>query len=63
VSNESLETRHDQLDQSLVGGGADIMAVEIVELGVVEAGRRAADSIDVEPLDRLLGRDDLVVAR
>ena len=38
------------------------MAVEIFELGEIEAGRRLADSIQAEPLDHLFGREDLVVA-
>ena len=38
------------------------MAVEIVQLCKIEAGRCPADSIEVEPGDRLLGRYDLLVA-
>ena len=38
------------------------MAIQIVELGEVEARRRTANGVDVEPLDGLFGRDDLVVA-
>ena len=38
------------------------MAVQAVELGEVEARRRAPDAVEIEPLDRPLGRDDLLVA-
>src|SRR5438874_9771590 len=38
------------------------MAIQIVELGEVEARGGSANGIDVEPLDCLFGRDDLVVA-
>ena len=38
------------------------MAVEIFELLEVEARRLLADMIDVEPFDRLVAADDLVVA-
>ena len=38
------------------------MAVQTVELGEIEPRGGAADGIDIEPLDGLLGRDDLVVA-
>ncbi len=41
---------------------ADVMAVEAVELGEIEPRRRAADRVESEPFDRLLGRDDLRVA-
>ncbi len=37
------------------------MSVQAVELLHVEAGRRAADSLEIEPLDGGPGRDDLVV--
>ena len=45
-----------------VVGLADIMAVEVLELLEVEARRRFADMVEVEPFDRLLAADDLVVA-
>src|SRR5689334_13923604 len=38
------------------------MAVEAVELREVKPGGGTADSVDVEPLDRLAGRDDFGVA-
>ena len=38
------------------------MAVEILELLEVEARRRLADMVEVEPVDRLVAADDLVVA-
>ena len=38
------------------------MAVEVLELLEVEARRRLADVVEVEPFDRLLAADDLVVA-
>src|SRR5271165_6606723 len=41
---------------------ADVMPIQAVELGEVEPGRGAADRVEVEPVDRLLGRDDLVVS-
>ena len=58
----ALEPLGDERDQPVIVGSANIVAVEAVELGEVEAGRGAADGVDVEPLDRLLGREDLVVA-
>ena len=54
--------RRDQLGQPRVVGLADVMAVEVLELLEVEARRRLADMVEVEPLDRLLAADDLVVA-
>ena len=54
--------RRDQRGQPRVVGLADIMAVEILELLHVEARRRLADMVEVEPVDRLLAADDLVVA-
>src|SRR6267378_5068437 len=38
------------------------MPVQIVELGEIEPCRGAANGIDIEPFDRLLGGDDLFVA-
>src|SRR5258708_7394588 len=38
------------------------MAIQIVELREIEARGGSANGIDVEPLYRLFGRDDLVVA-
>ena len=49
-------------DQIGVGGGADVMAVEIFQLGEIEARRRAADLRQIERGDHLLGREDLLVA-
>ena len=38
------------------------MAIEIFELLEVEPGRAFADMADIEPFDRLIAADDLVVA-
>ena len=45
-----------------VGGLAHIVAVEALELGEVEARRRAADLRQVEGRDHLLGGEDFLVA-
>jgi hypothetical protein len=45
-----------------VAGLADVVAVDVGELGEVEAARRLVDVADVEPLDGLLGGEDLGVA-
>jgi hypothetical protein len=39
--------------QPLVGRFADIVAVEVLELLQVEAGRRAADASEIEPAGRV----------
>src|SRR3546814_18634909 len=39
-----------------------VVAVEVLQLHEVEARRRLADRVEVEPFDGLLGGDDLVVA-
>ena len=52
----------DQRQQLGVGHLAQIVRVEVGELHQVEARGRAADARQVEPFDRLLGRDDLVIA-
>ena len=60
-----LDLRRDGLDlrhQLLVRRVADINAVEVFELGEIEARGRAADGVEVEPLDGLLRRENLVVA-
>ena len=57
-----LDARHHQRQKLFVGRLAKIVRIEVGELGCVEARRRAADARQVEPLDCLLGRDDLVVA-
>ena len=41
---------------------AHVVAVEVFELGEIEARRRAADVVEIERLDHLLGREDLLVA-
>ena len=38
------------------------MAVEVLELGEIEARGRAADGVEIEPADHVLRRHDLVVA-
>ena len=57
-----FDARQHQRQQLGIGRLAQIVRVEVGELHRVEARRRAADARQVEPLDRLLGRDDLVVA-
>ena len=56
------EPRRDQRGEPRVVGLADVMAVEVLELLEVEARRRLADMVEVEPFDRLFAADDLVVA-
>src|SRR6185369_10648691 len=56
------ESFRDNRRELLVIGLADIMAVEVLKLLEVKAGRRLADMVEVEPLGRLLAADDLVVA-
>ncbi len=51
-----LQPPGDEGDEAVIVGGADIVAVQIVELGEIEAGRGAADGVEIEPADRLLGR-------
>jgi len=46
----------------LIVGVADVVAVEVFELGEIEAGGGAADAGEVERGDHLLGRKDLLVA-
>ena len=45
-----------------VGGLAHVVAVEALELGEVEARRRASDLRQIERRDHLLGREDFLVA-
>ena len=48
--------------QFVVGRRPHVMAVHVLELGGVEARRRAADRRQVERLDQRLGREELAVA-
>src|SRR5690606_9736472 len=48
--------------QFIVRRIADVMAVEVLELGKIEARRRAPDAVKIEPVDHLLSGEDLVVA-
>ena len=57
----ALEERRDQGREPPVIGRADVVAVETVEPAGVEAGRAAPHRVEVEPLDRLACRDDLLV--
>src|SRR5262245_37542654 len=52
----------DEGGQPGIFGLAHVMAVQILEFLEVEPRRALADVIDVEPLDRLLAADDLVVS-
>ena len=54
--------RPQRLDQMGIVGLAQIVAVEVGELGQVETRRRAADALEVEPVDRLFRGNDLGVA-
>src|SRR3546814_16467608 len=56
------DARRDEVDQPRIVGLADVMPVDRGELRHVEARGRSADAAQVEPFDRLFGRDDLVVA-
>src|SRR5689334_11784067 len=56
------QLRRYETGQPLVVGFADIMAVQILELLEIEAGRRLADLRKVEPFDCLFPADDFVVA-
>ena len=47
---------------AVIRGFADVMAVEIVQLLVIHPRRALADGSKIEPLDRLCGGDDLVIA-
>ena len=49
--------------RSRVGAGAHVVAVEVLELGEVEARRRAADAVEVEGRDHLVGREELAGRR
>jgi hypothetical protein len=62
AADRLLEARCDQRREAGIVRLANIVTIEAVELGKVEAGWGTADRIDVEPCDRLLGRNDLVVA-
>ena len=61
-----LSPRFDEFDrlirQHLVRCRAHVVAVQIVELLEVDARRAAPNVVEVEPLDGLLRRNDLVVA-
>src|SRR5215203_1386202 len=57
LGQDGLERRH----ELLVGGLPDIVAVEVLELREVEARRRAADLVEGEGVDHLVGREDLLV--
>ena len=48
--------------QAGTGGGADVMAVEIVQFLVIHPRGALADGFEIEPLDRLFGGNDLVIA-
>ena len=52
----SLRAARNQFDQPIIIGDADVMRVDAVELGQIEAGRGAVDVGDVELTDRVLGR-------
>ena len=52
---------NDQPEEIREVGAADIDAVEISRLAEVKAGRRAPHRIEIEPFDRLLTRNDLLV--
>src|SRR5580704_6962691 len=45
-----------------IGSLTQVMRIEVGELRQIEARGRATDARQIEPFDRLLGRDDLVVA-
>src|SRR5215212_8791410 len=49
-------------DEPLVRGLAQIVAVEVFELGEVEARRRASNAAQVERCDHLIGGEDFLVA-
>ena len=57
-----LQPLGDQAKQPPVIRLADVMRIDAVELGLVEARCTPPDIRDIEPLDRLLKRDDLLVA-
>ena len=57
--------RQDALDlgeELGIAGFAHVMAVEVFELGKIEARRRAPDLRQIEHRDHLLGRKNLLVA-
>src|SRR5829696_2965697 len=58
LGQDGLERRH----ELLVGGPADIVAVEVLELSEIEPRRRAADLVEGEGVDHLVRREDLLVA-
>src|SRR5687768_11568443 len=62
AAERALDDMIDQAGEAARVGGAQIMAVEILELAHVEAGRGAADLRQVKPADRILPGDDLLVA-
>ena len=55
-------TRSIAVTSSASAARAHVVAVEALELGEIEARRRAADLRQVERRDHLLGREDLLVA-
>ena len=57
-----LEARRDQRDELGIVDLAQMVGVQAGQPRHVEAGGAAADRVEVEPLDRLRGRDHLVVA-
>src|SRR5690606_33870625 len=62
AADQLFDARGDETGEARVVGFAQIMAVEILELLEIETRRRAADMVEVEPLDRLATADDFVVA-
>ena len=46
----------------VIGALANVLAVEVLQLGEIEARRRPADRVQIEPFDRLRGRDDFGIA-
>src|SRR5688500_1427865 len=62
AADQRRDPRSDQVGEAAVIGLANIMAVQILEFADVEARRRLADMVEIEPANGVLLADDLVVA-
>ena len=61
-SRDMRQECQERLHELLVIRVAHIVAVQILELDEIEARRRPADAIEIEPVDHLVGREDLIIA-
>src|SRR5262245_54523603 len=58
LRQQVLERAHEML----VVGLAHVMAVDVLQLGEIEPGGGTPDAAEIESVDHLLGREDLLIA-